>query len=77
MDEPNFSVAYAKMCSELRAKEVQNSSFRKILITRCQQEFEKNKDAEANNKDGKLKKIDNEPDAVSFIYCILTVLYCM
>lgn len=59
------------MCSELRSKEVQNSSFRKILITRCQQEFEKNKDAEikaAENKQrqDKLKEIENETDPVSF-----------
>ncbi|XP_034238219.1 eukaryotic translation initiation factor 4 gamma 1-like isoform X2 [Thrips palmi] len=62
VDEPNFSVAYAKMCNELKSKEIQNNSFRKILITRCQQEFEKNKDAETNNKDKKIKEIESEPD---------------
>lgn len=62
VDEPNFSVAYAKMCNELRSKDVQGSSFRKILITRCQQEFEKNKDAESKHTEQKLKKIKAETD---------------
>lgn len=72
MDEPNFSVAYAKMCNELRAKEVESASFRKILITRCQQEFEKNKDAESNNKEKKIKEIESQPDMVCPIATFFT-----
>ena len=48
MDEPEFSVAYAKMCDVLREKKVpkQDGSggpvdFRKLLVTRCQKEFER------------------------------------
>jgi len=46
VDEPGFSVAYAKMCEVLQKKQVlgadsQPLSFRKVLISRCQQEFEK------------------------------------
>ena len=48
MDEPEFLVAYAKMCSVLREKIfiVPNDSgqpvdFRKVLLTRCQKEFER------------------------------------
>ncbi len=45
IDEPGFSVAYARMCLDLQKKEVANAegkvNFRKLLITRCQKEFEK------------------------------------
>ena len=46
VDEPSFSVAYAQMCAELQKKKVQDETgkevnFRKLLIMRCQQEFEK------------------------------------
>ena len=52
MDEPEFSVAYARMCEVLRDKKVTHDStvtgqpvkgpdFRKLLITRCQIEFER------------------------------------
>ena len=45
MDEPGFSVAYAKMCEVLKNKEVKSSetgkpvNFKKLLITMCQKEF--------------------------------------
>ena len=47
VDEPEFSVAYAKMCEVLRNKKVQTDrgvdlDFRKILVSRCQKEFERN-----------------------------------
>ncbi|KAK0083124.1 hypothetical protein PV325_009294 [Microctonus aethiopoides] len=54
IDEPGFSVAYALMCKELchmqvastdktTAEEAEaNYDFRKLLVTRCQMEFEKN-----------------------------------
>jgi len=46
VDEPGFSVAYAKMCEVLKQKQVTTPdnepiSFRKVLIMRCQREFEK------------------------------------
>ena len=46
MDEPGFSVAYARMCDVLQKKKTMSGSggevyFRKLLITRCQKEFEK------------------------------------
>ena len=49
MDEPEFSVAYARMCDVLREKKVPKSEedktqivdFRKLLVTRCQKEFER------------------------------------
>ncbi len=46
VDEPGFSVAYAKMCEVLRQKQITSNngqaiSFRKLLITQCQHEFEK------------------------------------
>ena len=48
VDEPGFSSAYARMCQELAKNEVPSSddpnkkaSFRKLLITRCQKEFER------------------------------------
>ena len=54
VDEPGFSVAYAKMCQTLQLKkvptdesegrpeaEVEFVNFRKLLISRCQKEFEK------------------------------------
>ena len=48
VDEPGFSVAYARMCQVLQMKKVlvENSEtetvkFRKLLISRCQKEFDK------------------------------------
>merc|ERR1719402_1265582 len=48
VDEPGFSVAYARMCQVLQMKKVlvENSetetvNFRKLLISRCQKEFNK------------------------------------
>ena len=46
VDEPSFSVAYAAMCGELQKKKVADAAgkeinFRKLLIMRCQTEFEK------------------------------------
>ncbi|XP_011331702.1 eukaryotic translation initiation factor 4 gamma 3 isoform X2 [Ooceraea biroi] len=49
VDEPSFSVEYALLCKELAMMEVVESdsqdspvSFKKLIITRCQKEFEKN-----------------------------------
>lgn len=75
VDEPNFSVAYANMCKELALMQVPADSrnksdtqeyvnFRKLLITRCQIEFEKNSnDEKARNL--KIKEIEECTDPVS------------
>ncbi|XP_026111276.1 eukaryotic translation initiation factor 4 gamma 1-like [Carassius auratus] len=51
ISEPNFSVAYANMCRCLMGLKVPTSdkpgvtvNFRKLLLSRCQREFEKDKD---------------------------------
>uniref|UniRef100_A0A3P8V5I3 Eukaryotic translation initiation factor 4 gamma 1 n=1 Tax=Cynoglossus semilaevis TaxID=244447 RepID=A0A3P8V5I3_CYNSE len=49
ISEPNFSVAYANMCRCLLGLKVQTPdkpgmNFRKLLLNRCQKEFEKDKD---------------------------------
>ncbi|XP_058489428.1 eukaryotic translation initiation factor 4 gamma 1-like isoform X9 [Solea solea] len=49
ISEPNFSVAYANMCRCLMGLKVQTPdkpgmNFRKLLLNRCQKEFEKDKD---------------------------------
>ena len=54
MDEPEFSVAYARMCEVLRSKKVtaepndgrrnepsKPMDFQRMMITRCQREFER------------------------------------
>ncbi|CAH1141154.1 unnamed protein product [Phyllotreta striolata] len=76
VDEPNFSVAYASMCGHLALIQVPKSTsgkdkddkeefvnFRKLLITRCQQEFEK-QSVDESFKEQKLKEIEEctDPD---------------
>ena len=80
VDEPSFSVAYAQMCLALGKKKVTDDNgqvvnFRKLLIMRCQQEFEKdymegldrekyvNDINEATNEDDK-KRIKMEFEAM-------------
>jgi len=46
LDEPVFSVAYARMCQYLQNQKVQNQAgeyqdFRRLLLKRCQEEFQK------------------------------------
>lgn len=43
VDEPSFSVAYARLCKVLKNKKTKEETvnFKKLLITRCQQEFMK------------------------------------
>ncbi|KAI4491072.1 hypothetical protein M0802_010489 [Mischocyttarus mexicanus] len=75
VDEPSFSVAYALMCKELAMIEATGGeksstnkptessvNFRKLLLSRCQKEFEKNPidDVARTNK---LKEIDECTDA--------------
>lgn len=86
MDEPSFSVAYALMCKELAVMEVSGSdknsekqecsyTFKKLIINRCQKEFERNPVNEVARA-AKLKEIEECIDPVSPInkyFCI--VLY--
>lgn len=74
VDEPNFSVAYAEMCKHLAMMQVpcgktkgdpqEHVNFRKLLITRCQIEFEKNS-IDENARNNKLKEIEECTDPVS------------
>nr|CAD7458633.1 unnamed protein product [Timema tahoe] len=71
VDEPSFSVAYAQMCKVLSNMQVPNErktkedsefvEFRKLLVNRCQHEFEKSTEAELN-RDEKLKQIEATTD---------------
>ncbi|XP_044751376.1 eukaryotic translation initiation factor 4 gamma 3-like isoform X2 [Coccinella septempunctata] len=72
IDEPNFAVAYAKMCMEVGLMQVTKINddgkeelvnFRKLLITRCQEEFEKQSRDESKTED-KIKEIQQcqDPD---------------
>lgn len=76
VDEPNFSYGYALMCKHLAQMKVPTSdgkkedgqdsvNFRKLLITRCQLEFEKNSvDESARNKI--VQEIEECADPVRF-----------
>ncbi|KAK6174828.1 hypothetical protein SNE40_013400 [Patella caerulea] len=64
VSEPAFSVAYANMCRYLMQLKVPSDSkpgekvnFRVILLTKCQREFEKDKDVEID-LEARQKKID-------------------
>ncbi|XP_017890862.1 eukaryotic translation initiation factor 4 gamma 3-like isoform X3 [Ceratina calcarata] len=71
VDEPSFSVAYALMCKELAMMQVPGNdqnvekessfSFKKLIITRCQKEFEKNPVNEVA-RTRKLKEIEECTD---------------
>ncbi|XP_076664476.1 eukaryotic translation initiation factor 4 gamma isoform X6 [Andrena cerasifolii] len=71
VDEPSFSVAYALMCKELALMKVSEPdpnpekdcslSFKKLIITRCQKEFENNTVNEVT-RSSKLKEIDECTD---------------
>ncbi|XP_028282693.1 eukaryotic translation initiation factor 4 gamma 1a isoform X2 [Parambassis ranga] len=71
ISEPNFSVAYANMCRCLIALKVPTSdkpgifvNFRKVLLNRCQKEFEKDQDDdeifERKQKEMEASKDDEE-----------------
>jgi hypothetical protein len=74
VDEPNFSEAYANMCKVLsstmqaqadrKTKDEPEFSFRKLLVSRCQMEFEKSSEVELN-REAKLKEIEETTDQVS------------
>ncbi|XP_072375280.1 eukaryotic translation initiation factor 4 gamma 3-like isoform X1 [Diabrotica undecimpunctata] len=66
IDEPNFSVAYASMCQQLALLQTPSNhgedkqdfvTFRKLLINKCQQEFEKQKSDETL-RNSKIKEIE-------------------
>ncbi|XP_024228238.1 eukaryotic translation initiation factor 4 gamma 3 isoform X2 [Bombus impatiens] len=72
VDEPSFSVAYALMCKELAVMEVSGSdknsdkqecsyTFKKLIINRCQKEFERNPVNEVARA-AKLKEIEECTD---------------
>ena len=54
MQQPNFSVAYAQLCRVLSkvsvevgaGPDVKKKTFRSLLLTKCQQEFEKDKESD-------------------------------
>lgn len=79
VDEPNFSVAYASLCRELALMQVPANAdkisateyvnFRKLLVTRCQMEFEKNSVDEKDRND-KVIEIENCTDPVSYFFLI-------
>ncbi|KAG7229334.1 hypothetical protein INR49_012992 [Caranx melampygus] len=71
ISEPNFSVAYANMCRCLMGLKVSTSdkpgssvNFRKVLLNRCQKEFEKDQDDdeifEKKQKEMEASKDDEE-----------------
>ena len=52
LEEPSFSIAYANLCKVLSPRKVEwttedgtkkHTNFRRVLLTKCQQEFEKDK----------------------------------
>ncbi|XP_018568899.1 eukaryotic translation initiation factor 4 gamma 1 isoform X2 [Anoplophora glabripennis] len=71
VDEPNFSIAYALMCKELALMQVPTIhnteenpdfvNFRKLLITRCQVEFEK-QSIDESVRNEKVKEIEECTD---------------
>ena len=81
MDEPIFSPTYAKMCHALSTKEVASSNnpsettnFRKLFLTRCQKELEKdsaglveveNKRKEIEENEDKDKVLEKELEALN------------
>ncbi|KAJ9596732.1 hypothetical protein L9F63_012238 [Diploptera punctata] len=68
VDEPSFSVAYAQMCKVLQSMQVpkedqgESMNFRKLLVNRCQSEFEKNPSEGSFNREARLKEIEETAD---------------
>ena len=66
LEEPNFSIAYANLCKVLSPVKVdwtgaegkaRSTNFRRVLLTKCQQEFEKDK-KDDENREQMLKAIE-------------------
>jgi len=56
--EPHFSSMYAQLCNTLSLHDKQNKKFRKMLLTRCQEEFEQ----DLASKVAEACKIAESPD---------------
>lgn len=67
VDEPIYSSTYAKMCHALSTKKIssenrkETNNFRKLLLTRCQREFEKDS-SDLHDVDNKKKELAGERD---------------
>ncbi|KAF0304810.1 Eukaryotic translation initiation factor 4 gamma 3 [Amphibalanus amphitrite] len=66
VDEPTYADQYASICVAMSRTEVTGADgnvvvFRKLLLTQCQREFEKDKTSELN-RDERQKEIDAEQD---------------
>ncbi|XP_037084967.1 eukaryotic translation initiation factor 4 gamma 1-like [Pollicipes pollicipes] len=67
VDEPMYADQYALLCVSMSKTEVESAekdgkvNFRKLLLTQCQREFEKDKSSELN-RDERLKEIAEEKD---------------
>ena len=84
VDEPSFSVAYAQMCKVLGTMQVpadrknkdeqpEYVNFRKLLVNRCQSEFEKSTEVPFN-REARLKEIEETTDPVSYVFCHMFVI---
>ena len=71
LEEPNFSVAYAQLCRVLSkvtvevgaGPDVKKKTFRSLLLTKCQQEFEKDKESDKVIAELKKKVEEAAPDS--------------
>ena len=66
MEEPSFSIAYANLCKVMSPIKVEvvseegktrHTNFRRMLLTKCQKEFEKDK-KDDENLEAMLKEIE-------------------
>ena len=77
LEEPSFSIAYVNLCKVLSPMKVEwmppdgkqkANNFRHVLLTKCQQEFEKDKNDD-EERERMLQKID---DADMVCVCVCT-----
>ena len=70
LEEPKFSIAYANLCKVMSTIKVDGPvddgkakiiTFRRVLLTKCQQEFEKDK-KDDEDRDNMLKAIEDTDD---------------
>jgi len=79
VSEPVFSVAYANMCKVLSEQyksvpatpdesgKQATTTFRKILLNKCQKEFEKEKDLDKEIETDKLKQFETEKEKILWL----------
>lgn len=79
VSEPVFSVAYANMCRVLAEQyknvptsadesgKQQTTTFRKILLNKCQKEFEKEKENDKAIEDDKLKEFETKEEKAEWL----------